>query len=109
MSRAPIPQVNLAVLGARGVGKSTFIKCALDLKQSPTSRSSTKKMSLDGVIYLVRLVEIALYRITVDESGRVVWPRSLGEQDMPDIDGVLALFDSTDPSSVTQFPRVFSK
>jgi hypothetical protein len=109
MSKTSIPQVNLAVLGARGVGKSTFIKCALDLKQFPTSRSLTKKMSLDGVIYLVRLVEIALNWIAIDDSGRLVWPRYFGEQDMPGIDGVLALFDSTDPSSVTQFPRVFSK
>ncbi|PGH19090.1 hypothetical protein AJ79_00124 [Helicocarpus griseus UAMH5409] len=103
-----LPQVNLAIVGAQGVGKSAFVQRALDLKQPPISRSSMKKMSLDGTIYLVRLLEIASHRITFDESGRIVWPRFIGEQELPVIDGVLVLFDSYDPRTVAQFPRIFS-
>lgn len=104
-----MPQVNLAVVGAQGVGKSTFIKFALDLKQRPISRSSTKKMSLDGTIYLVRLLEIAIDQVTFDKHGEVVWPSFLGEQVLPAIDGVLGLYDSTDLTSVARFPRIFGK
>ncbi|KAK2791181.1 hypothetical protein FQN51_002256 [Onygenales sp. PD_10] len=103
-----LPQVNLAIVGAQGVGKSTFVQRALDLKQPPISRSSMKKMSLDGTIYLVRLLEIASHKITFDENGCIVWPKFIGEQELPIIDGVLVLFDSFDPRSVAQFPRIFS-
>ncbi|EZF43007.1 hypothetical protein H103_03485 [Trichophyton rubrum CBS 288.86] len=101
-----LPQVNLAVVGAAGVGKSTFVKCALDLKQTPLVRSSIKKMSMDGAIYVVRLLEIAIHKITLDDRGRIVWPKCLGEQALPPIDGVLCLFDSTDLRSVSQYPQV---
>ncbi|KKZ62301.1 hypothetical protein EMCG_03273 [[Emmonsia] crescens] len=103
-----LPQVNLAIVGAQGVGKSTFVQRALDLKQPPISRSSMKKMSLDGTIYLVRLLEIASHKISFDENGRIVWPKFIGEHELPIIDGVLVLFDSYDPRSVAQFPRIFS-
>ncbi|KAK2742473.1 hypothetical protein FQN57_005364 [Myotisia sp. PD_48] len=102
-----LPQVNLAIIGARGVGKSTFVKFALDLKQTPIVRSSIKKMSMDGAIYVVRLLEIGIHNITLDERGSIVWPRFLGEQALPPIDGVLALFDSSDLRSVSHFPQVF--
>ncbi|KAF3482900.1 uncharacterized protein GIQ15_02224 [Arthroderma uncinatum] len=101
-----LPQVNLAVVGAQGVGKSTFVKCALDLKQTPLVRSSIKKMSMDGAIYVVRLLEIAIHKITLDDRGRIVWPKFLGEQALPPIDGVLCLFDSTDLRTVSQYPQV---
>ncbi|OJD17818.1 hypothetical protein AJ78_02117 [Emergomyces pasteurianus Ep9510] len=103
-----LPQVNLAIVGAQGVGKSTFVQRALDLKQPPISRSSMKKMSLDGTIYLVRLLEIASHKISFDENNRIVWPKFIGEQELPIIDGVLVLFDSYDPRTVAQFPRIFS-
>ncbi|EEQ87745.2 uncharacterized protein BDCG_02865 [Blastomyces dermatitidis ER-3] len=103
-----LPQVNLAIVGAQGVGKSTFVQRALDLKQPPISRSSVKKMSLDGTIYLVRLLEIASHKLSFDENGQIVWPKFIGEQELPIIDGVLVLFDSYDPRSVAQFPRIFS-
>ncbi|EEQ29357.1 hypothetical protein McanMca71_004253 [Microsporum canis] len=101
-----LPQVNLAVVGAQGVGKSTFVKCALDLKQTPLVRSSIKKMSMDGAIYVVRLLEIAIHKITLDDRGRIIWPKFLGEQALPPIDGVLCLFDSTDLRTVSQYPQV---
>lgn len=91
------------------MGKSTFVKCALDLKQTPLVRSSIKKMSMDGAIYVVRLLEIAIHKITLDDRGRIVWPKCLGEQALPPIDGVLCLFDSTDLRSVSQYPQVLGK
>ncbi|WEW58330.1 hypothetical protein PRK78_003798 [Emydomyces testavorans] len=104
-----LPQVNMAVIGTQGVGKTTFVKYALDLKQTPIARSSVKKMSLDGTIYLVRLLEIGIHKIGVDERERITWPRFLGEQALPPIDGVYALFDSADPYSLTQLSQLLSK
>ncbi|KAK2756203.1 hypothetical protein FQN54_005611 [Arachnomyces sp. PD_36] len=103
-----IPQINLVVLGEKGVGKSTFVQCALDLKAPPESRSSTKKMSLEGVIYVVRLLEISVSDVRVSSSGRIVWPSSIGDQLMPTVDGVLSLYDITEPKSAAGFPGILN-
>lgn len=91
------------------MGKSTFVQCALDLKNPPESRSSTKKMSLEGVIYVVRLLEISMNDVRVSSSGRITWPSSIGEQMMPTVDGALALYDVTDSRSAAGFPGLLSK
>lgn len=109
ISSGRTPHVNLAVVGARGVGKSTFIQCALDMKHPPLSRSCTKKMSLEGVVYVVRLLEISLQEITFDGSEHLVWPQSLDDQALPIIDGVIVLHDVTNPSSITECSRILSE
>lgn len=102
-------QVNFAVIGAEGVGKSTFVQFALDLQHPPISRSSVKKISLDGTIYLVRLLEIALHHVSFDENGCIVWPTTLGEHVLPAIDGILCLFDPCDLTTVTNYSHVFGE
>ncbi|KAL1970627.1 hypothetical protein VTN77DRAFT_4271 [Rasamsonia byssochlamydoides] len=105
-SKTDHPRINLAVVGARGVGKSTFIQYALDLKQPDTSLSSTKKMSLDGTVYVVNLWKILPKEMSVPESNRIVWPRFRGEQELPPIDGALVLYDATSPKSVVEISRI---
>src|SRR5277367_2963085 len=91
-----IPQVTLVVLGAQGVGKSTFIQNSFDLRSPSPSAFAVKKMSLDDVVYLVRLVEISLDDVVLSESkGTIKWPKSLKGVDIPPVDGVLVLYDVT--------------
>jgi len=95
-----LPQVNIALLGARGVGKSTFIQNSFDLRQLPSEVITSKKMSLDGVVYLVRLVEMRFHEVVLDEA-KIKWPKYLQDLEVPSIDGVLALCDVTDLESLT--------
>lgn len=104
-----MPTVNLAIIGAEGVGKSTFIQCALDLKRPPTVRSSAKKMSLEGSVYVVSLWKVSVTEISIDGGRSIIWPWSKGEQMLPSIDGVLVLFDATSPESVVETSDVLSK
>ena len=99
-----LPQVTLVVLGAQGVGKSTFIKNSFDLRSPSPSAFAVKKMSLDDVVYLVRLVEISLDDIVLSESKGIKWPKSLKGIDIPPVDGVLALYDVTNQESITGIP-----
>ncbi|PWY82891.1 ras guanyl-nucleotide exchange factor RasGEF [Aspergillus heteromorphus CBS 117.55] len=96
------PHVSIAVVGPDHVGKSTFIESALDMKHPLSSRSTTKKMSLDGTVYLVRLMEIETPEISIGSKGEVNWPL-LGNDSPPTVDGVLVLHDVTQPAS---FPEV---
>jgi hypothetical protein len=99
-----LPHVTLIVLGAQGVGKSTFVQNSFDLRSPNTSAFAVKKMSLDDVVYLVRLVEVSLDDIVVTESNRIKWPNSLKGVDIPPVDGVLALYDVTNQQSITGIP-----
>ncbi|KAI5286925.1 hypothetical protein KEM54_006380 [Ascosphaera aggregata] len=96
------PHVDIAVLGATGSGKSTFIQHTLDLKSTPTSQVSAKKMSLEGKIYLVRLHEIEI------SEGCIIWPQGLYGQPLPPMDGIITLFDSSDLSTVIRHSQIFS-
>jgi GTPase SAR1 family protein len=107
--KADLPTVNLAIIGAEGVGKSTFIQCALDLKRPPTSRSSAKKMSLEGSVYVVNLWKVSVDEITIEAGQTIIWPQSKGEQILPSVDGVLVLFDATSPESVVETSDTLSK
>ena len=104
-----LPQVHLVILGHQGVGKSTFVQKALDLWALPSTSSSAKQMFLDGVIYVVRLTEVALDDIKVFDRRRVTWPNYVITKETDRIDGVLVLYDVTDQDSVTEVPEVLRK
>ncbi|KAL4989535.1 ras guanine nucleotide exchange factor domain-containing protein [Aspergillus falconensis] len=92
------PHVSIAVVGGDKVGKTTFIQSALEMKHPLTARSTTKKMSLDGTVYIVRLVEVHVDEISFDGSGRLRWPL-LGNDSPPRVDGALLLYDANRPNS----------
>ena len=97
------------MLGAPGVGKSTFVRCALDLKRTSTSSVSCKKVSLEGEISTVRLLEIGLEELEVTADTNLHWPASVGDYNIAAIDGVLALYDVQDQSSISRIPALLSE
>ena len=102
------PRLNFAVLGAHGAGKSTFVRCALDLKKSAASYMSSKKMALDGEIFLISLLEIPLDDTEIS-ADRIKWPEVLDGANLPPIDGVLALYDVTNRESLRHVPELLSE
>lgn len=96
-SKPRIPHVIIGIVGADNVGKTTFITSTLDLKAPPSSLSTTKKMSLDGSVYMVCLVEIPSKEIFVDGNRGIIWPR-FGSEAL-DVDGLLVLHDTSQPDT----------
>lgn len=73
------------------------------MKNPLSSRSTTKKMSLDGTVYVVRIVEISTKEITIGRNGELEWPRIGTDATSPKvIDGVLVLHDVTQPASLSE-------
>lgn len=66
-------------------------------------------MSLDGVIYLVKLLEIPLEDVGIVDDARIAWPEEIDHERTPSIDGVLALVDISDEESIEDVPDVLSK
>ena len=102
-------EVMLAVLGAPAVGKSTFVNCALDLKRTSNSPVAGKKVSLDGVISIVRLLELGIQDLEVTTDGGLRWPERVEDQVMPNIDGVLAIYDVMDQNSIAPLTQILSE
>ena len=98
----------IAVSGADAVGKSTFVHLALDLKKAVTSSISSKKVSLEGAISVVRLVEVDIEDVEVEDES-LLWPELAGDQVIPAIDGVLVMYNVLDPSSVSPLPPLLSE
>ena len=97
------------MLGAPAVGKSTFVRCALDLKWASPSPVSSKKVSLEGKISVVRLLEIGFEDLEITADQNVRWPTNVGDYDTPIIDGVLALYDVKDQGSIACMPALLSE
>ena len=103
-------EINLAVVGAAGTGKSTFMQCALDLKKPVVSMASSKKVSLEGVVSLLRLHEYQIEEVTLTTDQHIDWPPTrVGEQAIPPIDGAVILYDVMEQSSIKQIPNVLSE
>jgi hypothetical protein len=103
------PQLNFVVLGAEGVGKSAFISCALDLKKPLASWSAAKKMSLEGEIFLISLIEVQLDELDVSSGNEINWSTTSNGDKLPQIDGILALYDVTDRESIMSIPEFLSE
>ena len=109
-----MPEINIGVLGAARVGKSTFMQRALDLAipPPPTAPVSARKMSVDGHVYVVRLFELGFDQVEFgsnQEDEDIVWPEKLGDFVIPRIDGALALYDVTNQNSLAEVPSALSK
>ena len=105
----PLQEINVAVLGAPRVGKSTFIQKAFDLTQSPLLSFTRRKMSLDGTIYVVRLIELGYNDLDLDDDQCVCWPDTIDGQPVPTIDGAFTLYDVTNRDSLIQMPETLSE
>lgn len=97
------------MIGAARAGKSTFVQCALDLKKSGVSPSSIKKVSLEGVVSVLRLLEIQLEDVGILENHNINWPSMVGNLETPRIHGALVLCDVMDRSSMADVVAVLSK
>lgn len=97
--------MSIAVVGGDKVGKTIFIQSALEMKQPLSSRSTTKKMSLDGTVYVVRLVEVHANEVSPGSNGKLRWPR-LGNDALPSVDGALLIHDTMRPSAQSETSKM---
>lgn len=98
--------VTIAVVGGDKVGKSTFIRRALEMRSVPSSRATTKKMAMDNSVYTVRLLEIHSKDVESGNQGVIVWPSLAGDQDSTTVHGAVVLHDFTQPAVLSETSRL---
>lgn len=104
----PLPEINIAVTGGDGVGKSTLIQRALDLPFPAPSLAAERKIPYEGTVYLIRLLEIPIDDVDIDDDDTVSWPGTIADKMMPRIDGVLTLYDVKDRGSLEGVPETLA-
>ncbi|KAF2017060.1 ras GEF [Aaosphaeria arxii CBS 175.79] len=100
--------INIAVIGARGTGKSVFTQRALNLQHPPSSPISTRKMTIDGGYYVVRFLEMNFTDVHVDDRNDIKWPETIDSLATPRIDGAVIIYDVTSRESLTRVPEMLN-
>lgn len=100
--------LNFAVLGARNVGKSTFIRRALGLSDSTSPTACTRKWTIDGTTFLVRFLEMSFNDVQIGERHLIKWPETTHDMATPPIDGAITLYDVTSQDSLARVPEILS-
>lgn len=100
-----IPKVTLVVLGAQGVGKSTFIRNCYE-QQMPDFSFVFKKMQLEGVVYYIRLFEMPLDKSIRINGSNIEWPASYKGIKKLSVDGAFILYDVTNKTRILPNQRI---
>lgn len=99
-------QVNIAVVGATAVGKSSFIQHSLGLSLQPTAAVSSCRINLDSAAFQVRMLECQLQDVIIDKDNRITWPT---DPRMPTVDAACTLYDISNKDSFEDVPVVLSE
>lgn len=101
--------LNIAVIGANGVGKTHFIQRAMSLPRTPGPNATTARINIDNLPYAVTLFELDLEYFDVEPDRQIQWPRQMGGAIMPRVHGVLLLYDVMNRDSILELPQTLSK
>lgn len=102
-------EMNIAILGAPGVGKSTFIQHAFGARQPPTTAVQSRRVSIGDAVCIIRLVELSLGSIELADNGEVRWPKFVDGQPTPIFHGAMTLYDIKNRDSLSMIPDVLSE
>jgi GTPase SAR1 family protein len=103
-----LSDLTFAVLGARGVGKSTFIRRALGLPDATAPQACTRRWTIDGTAYLVRFLEMSFNDVQIGDRHHIKWPETVHDMATPRVDGALTLYDVTSQDSLARVPEMLN-
>lgn len=107
-SSSAMQDINIAVLGARGTGKSVFIRRALNLPNTVTSAICTRKMTIDGGYFVVRFLEMSFNDVHIGDRNDIKWPETIDNFATPRIDGAVTIYDVTNQESLAKVPEMLN-
>ena len=100
--------INIGVIGVHGAGKSSFIRRALNILNTASPHIASRKMLIDGVSYVVRLLELSFSEIYIGEGNHIKWPDTIDDYATPRIDGLITIYDVMNSQSLERVPETLS-
>ncbi|KAI1003312.1 hypothetical protein K3495_g4896 [Podosphaera aphanis] len=107
-SESEIYNINVAVVGAASVGKSSFIQRALGLGTLPSLNISNARLMEDNIVCEVNLIELNLESLNSSPDNKITWPKLVDDHNFPQVDGVLLLYDVMNEKSIVDIPSTLS-
>jgi ABC-type dipeptide/oligopeptide/nickel transport system ATPase component len=101
--------MNIAVIGAPGSGKTTFMQKAIGLPDTTLSTQCHRKWTIDNIPYVVRFVELKIDDIHVKPGNVIEWPKTANDVAVPRIDGAITIYDVTVKESLAGVPDMMSQ
>lgn len=105
-TQTTMESINIAIIGAEGVGKSAFVQRSRRDSRPPSQNVTQMRYEVDGVQYYVTLVELDLEGIELDPRQPIQWPKQIGGCMVPRMDGALILYDVTDKETVRELETI---
>lgn len=102
--------INIAIVGANGAGKTFFLQRALRMPHPPNQSILTFTWTdADGSQYTANTFEIDLEAFDLEMNEPIRWPRQANGQYSPKIDGTIVLYDVTNKDSINLLPQTLCK
>jgi GTPase SAR1 family protein len=101
--------INILVIGARGCGKTSFIRKALEQETYTIGCPTSALIKLQDRSYQVRLFEVPIDEIDFSSERRIIWPRNINGTPFPEVDAVFCLYDGSDKDSLADVPPALSE
>jgi predicted GTPase len=100
--------LNIAVIGAPASGKSTFVRRTLGLPDTATTTHCSRRMTIDGIPYMVTLLDMTFNDVHVGDRNIIKWPETTHDSATPRIDAAITLYDVTNHESLAKVPDMLS-
>ncbi|KAH8770139.1 ras guanine nucleotide exchange factor domain-containing protein [Diaporthe sp. PMI_573] len=101
--------LNIAIIGANGVGKSAFLQQALKMSRPANQGVVTFNWTEpDGSQHTVNMFEVDLEAFDLGMDEPIRWPKQANGMLAPRIDGTLVLYDVMNKDSITSLPQTLS-
>lgn len=98
--------INIAILGANGVGKSAFLQQALKMSRPANQGVVTFNWTEpDGSQHTVNMFEVDLEAFDLGMNEPIRWPKQANGMLAPRIDGTLVLYDVMNKDSIIPLPQ----
>ncbi|EOA91122.1 hypothetical protein ACJQWK_11225 [Exserohilum turcicum] len=107
-SASAMQDLNIAVIGVRGSGKSTFTRRALGLPDTASTGNCSRRMNIDGNTYLVRFLEMSFTDVHVGERSIIKWPETVHDFATPRMHAAVTLYDVTNKDSLASVPDLLN-
>lgn len=100
--------INIAIIGANGVGKSAFLQQALKMSRPANQVVTFNWTEPDGSQHTVNMFEVDLEAFDLGMDEPIRWPKQANGMLTPRIDGTLVLYDVMNKDSIASLPQTIS-
>lgn len=97
--------INIAIIGANGVGKSAFLQQALKMSRPANQAVTFNWTEPDGSQHTVNMFEVDLEAFDLGMDEPIRWPKQANGMLTPRIDGTLVLYDVMNKDSIASLPQ----